>query len=648
MSKWEFPPARFTPPLPQYVKDAIPFKRIMRPSEWAQEKMILGTGYGEQGPVSFAGREWQVEIVDAYMTYKKIIVCGPVQVGKTLAGLEIPWAWWQDNVGGHSLIVYEKEQKVRDVFEERTRHTVKDTLRHLWSGVDDDLRQDKIVLTNGIARCGSANVELGTFAADLVQLDEIAKYRSGFDIVGNAEGRMKSYKGLPGYHAIMGIVSSPKRVDDYLYKQVSSPATLILRYKMPCPRCSFYHELTDANIKEIPNEDKEFDHDPVRIRLDGAAKYECPRCGQDILDGERFNMIARGVWATDNEEISPAGTIVSRDKMRDRTDTVCFWFNRLVSTPDRWRWSDCLSTFFAARNSSDPQVWEMYQNEDMARFIDPHTKTITAPMLMLKCQEYYQYGERAMLPDDVVVMTAGIDVQDSGFWYSVVGWGQGMESWRVLHNFFRSDTNNPESKDYAMVSNNFIAELFGRNYMRKDGVSVDLLLAFMDEGGHRRDLVHFIARREARIRPYKGSSSKNAEPIRASKNDIHVMGNTQYWSELVNNQMAGDRWHLPRDVSKEYLSQVVQQTWKEKLDKRGNKKYEWVSGKDDHLRDAENLALAAAYYLRLPERLGNSESIMRTKIELARIADANRKRLKMTEHSKAVSDPFAYRDARWR
>lgn len=636
-------------PFPKGTADLFRHKQILPPSEYAEKRFKLGSGYGEQGAFSFQGREWQRAIVDSFAEgYKTIITCGPVQVGKSVAGIDVPWTWWNDMVGGHSLIVYETDDKARDVFEERHERCIRTNLQHLWSGREDDLRRDKMILSTGVARCETANVELSTFSSDFVLLDEYAKY--DHDMASQARGRQHSYRGMPGHHGILAIASSPKRVGDPLHVEINRGGVLILHYRMPCPHCKWYHELTDENIKEMPNAKGDLDHDPVRIRLENAARYECPRCHQTIMDQDRWDMIAGGVWASDNEEISTDGRITKEDSLRGKTDAVCFWFNRLVSTPSGWSFAQCLSAFFSARQSGDPKAWEIYQNEDMARFINPKTGRIADTFLLGKTQPYYQYGDRAAIPAGVVILICGIDTQDDGFYYVVRGFGRGMESWLVRHDFIHCDMNEIRYKDPKNVYECLRAGIFGIPFKRGPNHTMPITFGLIDEGGHRQREVHWFAKHVAIIKPYKGSSSATAEPLKQSANGPHMNGNTKHWSELVGSYMESDAWHLPADVGKDYLAQVTKQYTEEETDKRGKKTLRYISGGADHYRDGENLCLAAAYHLGLPEKLSN-DRVLKAIDEQIRAKSAQPEAIKATINTKTEAparppDPFAYRDQR--
>jgi phage terminase large subunit GpA-like protein len=615
-------------PLDEDTRSLFASKKIPRPSDWAPGNVHLGIAYGEQGAFSFNGREWQKDIVDAYFCrilagckpkeddellggYKTVMVCGPVQIGKSIAGIDIPWIWWNKFVGGRSLVVYADLETAKDTFDEKIKNNIKQNLSELWDGNEDHLRREKVLLLNGICRCGSANVEndFATFPSDLVQLDEVSKYQSskketnGFDAIGAARGRQKSYKGVAGYHGILSLVSSPKKHRDPFYNEIHKGGVLILRCQMPCPVCGFYHELTDENIKELPNERGEFDHNHARISQDNAAVYECPNCKGIIHDIDRWKMLKKYIWVADGEEVDKDGNIKNESPLRRKADDVCLWFNRLLSMPDKWTFADCLSAFFAARSSMDARAWETYQNEDMARFMSPKSEAPSYSYLLSKCLDYYQYSESARVPDGVEILFCGVDTQDDGFYYVVRGYGKNMETWLIRHDFIKCDMSLDTYKDpknvLEVVKNNLLTPV----YFKNDGTIMDIYAGFIDEGGHRQADVHFLCKHLHFLKSYKGSSSPGANLIARSKTGDHFLGNTQSLSEIVAKFIAGSSWYYPKDIGKTYLEQVVSQYWQEERDLKGNLKYKWVSGRNDHYRDCENYIMAMVMINNLQEKL---------------------------------------------
>jgi len=160
------------------------------------------------------------------------------------------------------------------------------------------------------------------------------------------------------------------------------------------------------------------------------------------------------------------------------------------------------------------------------------------------------------------------------------------------------------------------------NYYRSDNTEMGVIFGFIDEGGHRMNEVHYVCKHLPALKPYKGSSNHNADPLKRGQSGIHFMGNTRHWSDLVGNHMESDAWHLPKDVGQDYLAQVVNQWVDEQVDPRGNKKYVWMSGSNDHFRSCENYVLAAAYALGLPEKLNDPTTT--DKIKQAAQTYANR------------------------
>jgi hypothetical protein len=176
--------------------------------------------------------------------------------------------------------------------------------------------------------------------------------------------------------------------------------------------------------------------------------------------------------------------------------------------------------------------------------------------------------------------------------------------------------------------------LLSPRYYRRDRTEMVFIFGLMDEGGHRRADVHYICRHFPVIRPYKGASSKSADPIRRSTNDIHFMGDTQYWSEIVQSYMESDEWFLPKDIGKDYLEQVVAQYNEKKINNRGTAEYVWVKGGDDHYRDCENLIMASAHIMNLPEKLNDPTR----SLSIREAAEERAKRLQIVQEEASVTE----------
>lgn len=109
----------------------------------------------------------------------------------------------------------------------------------------------------------------------------------------------------------------------------------------------------------------------------------------------------------------------------------------------------------------------------------------------------------AEVPDDVLYLTAGVDVQDDRFEVEVVGWGEGTESWGVRYQKIFGDMLSDQVWDDL---DNFLL----RTWHKADGTAYPLLATCIDSGGHHTDEVYRFAkeRLNRRIFAIKGMTVK--------------------------------------------------------------------------------------------------------------------------------------------
>lgn len=83
----------------------------------------------------------------------------------------------------------------------------------------------------------------------------------------------------------------------------------------------------------------------------------------------------------------------------------------------------------------------------------------------------------ADLPDGVLLLTAGVDVQDDRFEVEVTGWGHGYESWGIKYEKMYADLEKEESWDA-------LEEYLDREFYFKTGSSLLIACTCIDTGGH--------------------------------------------------------------------------------------------------------------------------------------------------------------------
>lgn len=596
--------------------DALAIRERITPSAWIEKNMVLSRSYATQGRVVLL--PWQKQIPDFFVDYDDLVFVAPVQTGKSMMEEGI-LGYIIDQDPQNVMVAYEKKETVEDVFDERLRPLIVEnpSLRRYWDGDIDNITKRRIKLQHMVIRVasGTNRSDIASHNSGVVIADEFAKWKprgGSFDPYKLLGGRTHASRML-GRRVKKLFVSSPRTEDDPMYRLSHGQGVRFVRPHYQCPTCGGWQVLVDSQIKEVPNKNGDFDHNPDRIRQDGAAWYECEHCKGEITEAQRVEMSQVVVYAAVDQKTGK--TIETIDKNGNlgakvsASRCVVNW-NRLVDVT--WRFSDCLASYFEALSSSDGSTLADYQNEDMARWVKTHSVRFSDSWLQKKAKssKYCQFGSGAYVPDGVKVLLCGIDTQDDGFYVVIRGFGQNLESWLVRAEFVKCDSDQGPYVNPAEVHSLLSGEINRYKYVKRDGTELSVFYGFIDRGGHRRDDVDYICAHSTYLQPYIGSTRKDAPLITVSKGGFH-MGNTRLLSRTVEKWMQSEVWHLPKDIQPEYCRQVLEQHDEEVTDARGNTKKRWVTGDDtgrpDHYRDCENLIVAAVHSVGLHDMMFTEE-----------------------------------------
>jgi phage terminase large subunit GpA-like protein len=620
MTTFTFKKPRHKYPLLPGEKAAFTVRERPAPSVWAEKNLTLA-----EGAYTYPGRlvlhPWQKYPLDLIQVFDKVIYCGPVQSGKSLLA-DIIMFYAMAVLGTNGLIAYAENETVKEVFKVRIKTMIEKNkcLRDLWDGVEDNLTIDNILLRSCFWRVGSAQNKnsLATFPAGVVIGSEVGKWRKmDYNPVQVLYGRQESYpQGLK--KSILE--SSPYDVGDYFYQEIYKSGVIILEPHYPCPVCGKFQVLTDSQIKvRIPESGEEPNHDPARIRADKekAVYYECIHCKQEIREKDRPEMDKRVIWAAPEiieEEVfkQKAETVTLDGKVisdRSRYDTACCLWNRLVDI--NFTFSECLARFFESLTS--PEKRKTYENETMARFSRKKNNRVEISYLETKKENYRQNEPDAFVPDDVLIITAGIDSMDQDFYCAVQGWGPYLSSWILRHGKYYCPITDNLNLNKETMLNGFIKEFFSRPFVKRDGTVMPVRLGFIDRGGHRPDDVDYIVSKIGFLHAYIGLTYSDPKKELVFKSDTgnYYLGQSEQLSEFVGNLIETDAFFFPDDVGYDFLKQITNQFHLKKVDKYGGAKTLWVKGGNDHYRSCLNMSYAAAKILNLDTALF-SEGIIST------------------------------------
>ena len=215
-------------------------------------------------------------------------------------------------------------------------------------------------------------------------------------------------------------------------------------WKLPCPGCGEYQELQWAHIKYKRLDDGKLDKSNEILCF-------CESCG------ELFNELSwkngEGEWFSDVEN-----------------DTIkSFRLNALVSP---WMsWVEIVEEFISSYN--DSEMLKVWTNTILGQVWTVDGESIDHNELFDRREQY-----NAVLPDGVLVLTAGVDVQDNRLEMEVVGWGENEVSWGIEYKVIHGNTAHPETWER-------LDQHLKKTYLHADGNILSIERTCIDSGGHR-------------------------------------------------------------------------------------------------------------------------------------------------------------------
>lgn len=521
----------------------------LKVSEWADEYRYLSPeASAEPGKWRTDRAPYQREILNSVndpMT-EATVVKSSAQVGKTEIILNIV-GYFIDHDPSPILLLQPTVDNAKDFSKDRVATMIRDTptigkcVKNPKSKDSGNTILHKTFLGGHLSMVGANSpAGLASRPIRILLCDEVDRYPASAgsegDPVALAEKRTKTF-----WNRKKVYVSTP--TDDGVSRiQKEYEDSTQEEWCLPCPCCGKLQPLTWAQI----------DFDTVSMR--------CKFC--DELSREHEWKSGTGIWVAQNPE---------------RIGKRGFHLNALASPWERW---EKIIDEFKTAKKQGKQSLKTWVNTYLGEvWTDDEGDAVDYELLMRRRETY-----NCQVPEGVLILTAGVDVQDDRLECEVVGWGLGKESWGIEYKVFAGL---PSQKQVWEELEVFLDSSFyfeDGNYLRIMGTCVDT-------GGHcTTETYEFLKPRELKrfygIKGYGGSG----KPLigKPSRNNVKKAilfplgvdaGKERIYSNLALTDEGQGFCHFPLEAEKGYSKEYLKSLCSEKKViryQKGVASYSWV------------------------------------------------------------------------
>lgn len=218
-------------------------------------------------------------------------------------------------------------------------------------------------------------------------------------------------------------------------------------FLVPCPHCGHMHSYQWANVK--------WDKDENGKALPMTAAMYCPECGAQERGPYKPDVraLAKGVW-------TPTA----------KSDIAGFHCNALYSP---WvNLHDLVDDFETATANQDRNGLMEFVNLKLGEAWEQINPDADAWEALSMRRETYPSDH---LPNGVLLLTAGVDVQRNRIECTVYGWGHGRECWAICHRILWGRPDDPktwEALDGVLM----------QKYKHPLGVELSVICTCVDSG----------------------------------------------------------------------------------------------------------------------------------------------------------------------
>lgn len=244
------------------------------------------------------------------------------------------------------------------------------------------------------------------------------------------------------------------------------------QYHVPCPHCSAMQVLKFEQLRWEPGKYE-------------VVTYECEHCKDQIQERHKTRMLENGSW-------------VALFPEKEDGTTYGYHINALYSPYGWYSWAqmakdydEALTDLFKMIAFTNTKLGECYETAgDAPKWENIRNKAKAYPVNQ-PC-------------DQVVYLTAGVDIQKDRIELEIVGWGKGKQSWSIDYRVLMGNTSTEDAEVW-----NKLAAVLDESWERTDGAVLQLKMMAVDSGYNASMVYSFCRKHTGKAIATKGQDKQS-------------------------------------------------------------------------------------------------------------------------------------------
>ncbi len=572
-------------------------------SEWADRyRRLSSKASAEPGPWRTDRTPYLREPMDCLSsesTVQRVVMMFAAQTGKTEAGSN--WLGYViDHAPGPMLCVQPTVEMAKRLSKQRLESMITETPCLAEKIAPARARDSGNTMfskeySGGIMLLTGANSATGLRSAPCRYLfcDEVDGFPS--DVDGEGDPVALAERRTTTFARRKILLTSTPTVKDFSRIEAEYLRSDQRRFYVPCPSCGAMEWLKWGQLK----------WDDGRPE---TAQYQCEHCTERFEELHKPAMLRRGEWRA----TAPAGN----------GRTAGFQLSGLYSPLGWCSWEQLVEDFLRAKG--DAPALKAFVNTRLAEtWEEDYAAKISADGLMERRLDY----RSGLCPAGVVLLTAGVDVQDNRLAVSVWGWGEGETGWLVWHQELMGDPTMIEVWGQ-------LDQVLATEWDTESGKKLKVAQMAVDSGGHcTHEVYRYVRDRVGQgVIAIKGSSRRNSAAVgKGSKVDVNWRGRvikrgvtlyqlgtdtikTTLFGRLRHNQATGGL-HFGMAADEDYFKQVTSERQALRYH-RGFPIREWVKKAGDRNEALDCLVYGYAAMLLYGRRMNQATMWEQLRVQL--------------------------------